>query len=35
VIYTAAVRPGVHHLTLTDVRGLVALEGLALASRTG
>ena len=35
VIYTAAVKPGVHHLKLVDVRGLVALEGLAIASRTG
>jgi phosphatidylinositol-3-phosphatase len=35
VIYTAAVTPGVHHLRLVDVRGLVALEGLAIASRTG
>jgi hypothetical protein len=35
VIYTAAVKPGVHRLTLADVRGLVALEGLAIASRTG
>lgn len=34
-IYTAAVTPGVHHLRLVDVRGLVALEGLAIASRTG
>lgn len=35
VIYTASVQPGVHHLRLVDVRGLVALEGLAIASRTG
>ena len=35
VIYTAAVAAGVHHLKLVDVRGLVALEGLAIASRTG
>jgi hypothetical protein len=33
--YSAAVKPGVHHLRLVDVRGLVALEGLAIASRTG
>ena len=35
VIYTSAVAAGVHHLKLVDVRGLVALEGLAIASRTG
>jgi hypothetical protein len=35
VIYAAAVTPGVHHLKLVDMRGLVALEGLAIASRTG
>jgi hypothetical protein len=35
VLYSAAVTPGVHHLRLVDVRGLVALEGLAIASRTG
>ena len=34
-VYTAAVKSGVHHLKLVDVRGLVALEGLAIASRTG
>ena len=32
---TIAVKPGVHHLRLVDVRGLVALEGVAIASRTG
>jgi hypothetical protein len=35
VIYAATVTPGVHHLKLVDMRGLVALEGLAIASRTG
>ncbi len=35
VIYRTAVKPGVHHLKLVDVRGLVAIEGLAIASRTG
>jgi phosphatidylinositol-3-phosphatase len=35
VLYSAAVRRGVHHLRIVDVRGLVALEGLAIASRTG
>jgi len=35
VIYTARVTPGVHRLSLVDVQGLVALEGLAIASRTG
>jgi phosphatidylinositol-3-phosphatase len=35
IIYSAAVTPGVHHLKLVDVRGLVVLEGLAIASRTG
>jgi hypothetical protein len=35
VIYAAAVKPGVHRLKLADARGLVALEGLAIASRTG
>jgi hypothetical protein len=35
VVYSAAVTPGVHHLRLADVRGLVGLEGLAIASRTG
>jgi hypothetical protein len=35
VIYSAAVSPGVHHVRLVDVHGLVALEGLAIASRTG
>jgi hypothetical protein len=35
VLCSAAVTPGVHHLRLVDVRGLVVLEGLAIASRTG
>ncbi len=35
VIYTSAVAAGVHHLKLVDVSGLVALEGLAIASRIG
>ena len=35
VVYSALVKPGVHHLKLVAVRGLVALEGLAIASRTG
>ena len=35
VIYSASLTPGVHRLRLLDVRGLVALEGLAIASRTG
>ncbi len=35
VLYSAVVTPGVHHLRLVAVRGLVALEGLAIASRTG
>jgi hypothetical protein len=35
VLSTAAVMPGVHRLRLVAVRGLVALEGLAIASGTG
>ncbi len=35
VIYRVSVSRGVHHLRLVDVRGFVALEGLAIASRTG
>ena len=35
VLYTAAVKPGAHRLRRVAVRGLVALEGLAIASRTG
>jgi hypothetical protein len=34
VIYTAKVKPGVHHLRIVVRRGLVALEGFAIASRT-
>ena len=32
---TYAVKPGVHHLTLRVVRGLVALEGYGITDRTG
>jgi hypothetical protein len=35
IIYRAEVKPGVHRLRLVDRHGLVALEGLAIASRTG
>jgi hypothetical protein len=35
VIYRVSVARGVHRLRLVDVRGFVALEGLAIASRTG
>jgi hypothetical protein len=34
VIYAARVKPGAHRLRLSDVRGLVTLEGLAIARRT-
>ena len=33
VIFRAALRPGAHRLQLTDVRGLVALEGVAVTAR--
>jgi hypothetical protein len=35
VIYMEDVRAGVHHLKIVVVRGLVQLEGIAIASRTG
>jgi phosphatidylinositol-3-phosphatase len=35
VLCTVKVTSGVHHLKVTDMRGLVALEGLAIADRTG
>jgi hypothetical protein len=35
VLYSAGVRTGVHHLKLVAESGLVSLEGLAIASRTG
>jgi phosphatidylinositol-3-phosphatase len=35
VIYTKDVRPGVHHVKIVVVRGVVELEGIAIASRTG
>jgi phosphatidylinositol-3-phosphatase len=35
ILCTAKATPGVHRLTITDVRGLVALEGLAILDRTG
>ena len=34
ILCTAKATPGVHRLTITDVRGLVALEGLAILDRT-
>jgi hypothetical protein len=35
IIYRAALRDGVHRLQVTDVRGLVALEGVAITDRRG